>query len=155
MAGAHEAVFAQLEPLLLEARRLQWWSVVSASLTLRAAAHEDRRHWAAAHADARESLRTAWLVLDSWNMALALWSLIRPLARNRQPKAAQQLAGFTSKFWAQRFGPVHATYGLALRRARRLAEAQMGGAASDEAFAAGESMTAAQAVAVALAGTAP
>ena len=139
-ARQYQSVLRQITPVIDEARQMQAWHTVAQCLNLRGLAHERTRHWPEACADLAAALHTAWLSLDTWDMARAMGSLMRPLARNGQPLQAVQLAGFISTFWVQRFSPLHRQQVLGLRRVRRLAAVQMGQTASDAGYAAGQQM---------------
>ncbi len=80
-------------------------------------------------------------------LAYALWNLARPLARLRQPLAAVRLMAFAARLWAERFAPLGAADRRYVARVRALARAQAGAAAVDAAWAEGERMALADAVA--------
>ena len=153
-AGRFDELCQQVGPLADDARRRQSWHMVSQCLSLRGAAHLRMHRRDAARDDLREAIRVAWLTLDGWNAALALWTLPQALAHLRQPELAQQLAGFIGSFWVQRFSPLNGNYEQALRRTRRVAAAQIDARASATAFEAGSRLSLAEAVTLALA-TAP
>jgi len=153
-ARRHREACEQVGPVIDDARRMQSWHMAALCLTLRGAANVEMRCWSAACADSLESLSVAWLALDSWNAALAIWNLLHPLARTGRPALAQQLAGFIGTFWVQRFSPLFGSHEQALRRVRRLAKVQVGAQASAAAFAAGQQLSLAEAVALAQAAAA-
>jgi predicted ATPase len=148
-ANLHEEAIRQVGALAAEAERLQSWLVMAQCLNVRGACHIALRRWPEACRDIGSSLQVAARALDTWNTALALWTLLQPLAQAGQTAAAQQLAGFISGFWAQRFGPLFPAYQSYLRRTRRLAAVTIGQSAAAAAFATGQGLTLAQAVALA------
>jgi hypothetical protein len=85
-----------------------------------------------------------------WNVTLALVNLPLPLVGTGQPVQALQLAGFATDFVVQRFGALPPDAVRELRRMRRLARHQVGGAACNAALAAGQQLTLAEAVGLAL-----
>lgn len=135
--------------LAADAQRLHSGLIRAQCLNVRGACHIGLRRWADASRDIGESLQVAAQALDHWNAALAIWTLLQPLAHAGQPEAAQRLAGFISEFWTQRFGPLFPAYQSHLRRCRRLATVTVGRQAATAAFAAGQVMTLAEAVALA------
>lgn len=151
-ARHYEGVLAQIDPVIAEARQMQAWHTLAQALNLRGLALERLRRWPEACQDLAEALRIAWQSLDTWDMARAMGSLMRPLARDHQPERAVELAGFISVFWVQRFSPLHRQQVLGLRRVRRLAAAHIGTAASDAGYARGQQMSLAQAIRIGLPG---
>lgn len=121
---------------------------LDAAYTL-AMAHESRRDWAAAVAAARQALRIAHARQHLHARALALQLFARPLARLRQPEQALQLAAFAARYWERHLGALGAREARALALVRRLAAAQLGRERAATAWASGQTLGLAQALAIA------
>ncbi|MEO6276462.1 NB-ARC domain-containing protein [Roseateles sp.] len=150
-ARNYEAMRAEIEPVIDEARRLQAWMRLSASLNVHGGALMGLRRWAEAAADTAASLRMAWQLLAPLEMAAAMSNLPYLLLRSGKPEEAVQMAGFFSVYWPARFGPLWAEDEAELRRVQRIARRVLGAARSRACFEQGKSLTPAQGVALALA----
>lgn len=114
-----------------------------------ALAHASRRDWALALTAARQALRIAHGRQHLHARALALQLFARPLARLRQPEQALQLAAFAAQYWERHLGALGAREARALARVRRLAAAQLGRERAASAWASGQTLGLAQALAMA------
>ncbi len=142
---------SEIEPVVDEARRLQAWVRLAASLNVRAEAHKQLRHWQAAADDLRSGLQVAWESLATIEAAYLMSNLPYALLRTGLTAPALTLAGFFIAHWQQRFGaPLASTSQRDMATVRRVGRRLLGPAACAAALAAGAQMSAAQAVALAL-----
>jgi predicted ATPase len=136
-----------IEPVVNEARHLQAWVRLAASLNVRAEAYQQLRRWQAAADDLRTGLQVAFEALATIEAAYLMSNLPYVLLRIGQTLPALTLAGFFITHWQPHFG---ALKGISTERARRLGLRLLGPDACNAALAAGAQLSAAQAVALAL-----
>lgn len=114
-----------------------------------AMAHEARRDWAAALAASQQALRIAHARQHLHARALTFQLFPRPLARLRMPERALRLAAFAEQYWQCHLGALGTREARALARLRRLAGAQLGHAAAAAAWTSGQTLSLAEALALA------
>ncbi|MEQ1685603.1 MAG: hypothetical protein ABL916_18310 [Burkholderiaceae bacterium] len=153
-AKRHDASLQRLAPIIASARELHDWRRLSQSLNVKGNAHSELQDWQQAVADYRECIRVAWASMASFDLAHGLWNLPRALAHLQEPENAARLAAFAAAFWCSRFGELTAGDRHDLRRVRRLAACQIGGARVEALWAEGGQLSLSQAVALSL-GPAP
>jgi tetratricopeptide (TPR) repeat protein len=147
----HRLMLAEINPVVDEARKLQIWVRLAASLNVRAEALKQLRRWPDAADDLRSALQVAWQALAVFEAAYVLSSLPYLMVRTGQAERGMVLAGFFGAHWQQRFGPLLAgSAHKELARVQRLARRVLGAAACSEALAAGARLSGADAVALAL-----
>lgn len=111
-------------------------------------AHARRWHEAVQHCRAQLVLATRQY--SRFMQVLALWNLAKPLARCRRAEDAARLMAFSAHAWERHFAPLTGADRHFAARLRRLVEAQLGRPRVAELWAAGERLTLAEAVALAL-----
>ncbi|WP_457354002.1 ATP-binding protein [Roseateles sp. P5_D6] len=111
--------------------------------------HEARRDWPAMLAAARQALRIAHGRQHLHARALTLQLFPRPLARLRHPEQALQLAAFAEQYWQRHLGALGSREARALARVRRLAGAQLSRDGAKLAWASGQTLSLAEALALA------
>ncbi|MCW5612241.1 MAG: hypothetical protein KIS83_16430 [Rubrivivax sp.] len=125
-----------------------WVGLIDSTLSL-AAQLAQRRRWNESLDAGRRCVAVAWARQHAHGLAYALWNLARPLTRTGQPLAAARLMAFAARLWAERFAPLSGAHLRHVARVRALAVAQAGRSAVDLAWAEGERMSLADAVALA------
>jgi tetratricopeptide (TPR) repeat protein len=149
-AGRNANALQLLARLDDSARALQDWRRLSQSANVGGNALSELRRWGEAADALRQALRLAWRVMSAYELAYPLWNLPRALAHLRQPETALQLAAFAAGYWVRGFGPLTAGDQRDLLRVRRLAARQISAPRIQAAWAAGATLTLAEAVALAL-----
>jgi predicted ATPase len=148
----HDLMLAEADQVVAEARQLQVWVRLAAGLHIRAGALRLLRRWPEAADSQRAALQVAWQALAAFEVAYMAMNLPRLILRTGHPVPALTLIGFCRAHWQQRFGPWLETNATReLPRVERLCRRLVGAAACAEALAAGERLSAPQAVALALA----
>ncbi|HSW08323.1 ATP-binding protein [Aquabacterium sp.] len=147
----YQAMWAEIDPVVEEARQLQAWLRLAASLNVRGGAQRGLRRWSEAAADMRASMQLAWQALAPRHLAAVLTTLPYAMLRIGQAELGVRLAGFISVYWPPRFGPLPQRDVNELRRVQRLAQHVMGPARSAAAYAAGQRLSVAEVVAQVLA----
>jgi len=138
----------RLEAVCNNAREQDDWQQLSSALNVQgntlAALHEWPRAWRAY----RDCVEMAWAAVEPLSLAYGLWNAPRALAHLRRAADAGRMMGFAAMYWRSHFGPLTDDDQLDLRRVRRLVAVQIGPAATTAAFAEGERLSLADAVAL-------
>lgn len=90
----------------------------------------------------------AWQRWHRHGLAFALWNPPLALAHLRRPELAARLMAFAGRHWATQFGPLSRFDRRALRRVRRLVQAQVGAARTQALWLEGEALSLGEAVAM-------
>ncbi|NRF68378.1 NACHT domain-containing protein [Aquincola sp. S2] len=125
------------------------------AINLQGVLHAELRQWPDALRAYRRCAQAAWALHNHYWLAYALWNHGRNLARLRRPETAALLMAFSQRFWATHFGTIDRDDLRYVRRVRRLAECQLGRAATAIAWQRGEALTLPQAIGLALAESEP
>lgn len=149
-AGEPQRALELVEAVLDSARHLGDAHRERQALNVQGNALVALRRWREAADALRQCVRQSWQASASHDLAYGLWNLPRPLAHLRQPEPALRLMAFAAAFWSGHFGALSAEDRLDLRRIRRLAGRGLTPSRVEALWHAGEQMSLADAVTLAL-----
>lgn len=150
--GLHAQALASFTACEAAARAEGDWVGIIDS-TLGAATALDRlRRWAdAVHAN-RECIRVSWRRHHAHGLAYALWNIAHPMLRDGRAESALRLMAFAATYWSQHMGPLREDDRRDMGRIQRLARHCLPAPIVVACWEEGGQLTAADAVALALAG---
>ncbi|MFY7856963.1 MAG: ATP-binding protein [Rubrivivax sp.] len=146
--GRLDEALTCLERCEREARDSDDWLGQIDSLLSLSTVHASRRHWDLALEFDRRCVALAWQRWHRHGLAFALWNPPLALAHLRRPELAALLMAFAGRHWATQFGPLSRFDRRALRRVRRLVQAQVGAARTQALWLEGEALSLGEAVAM-------
>lgn len=98
----------------------------------------------------QECIRENRALGNNYIVAFALWNIIEPFAHSGQTEVAAQLMGFILRYWVEQYGPLDEADDVYCEEIRTLVTAELGTEQITALYRAGERLTLAQAVALAL-----
>lgn len=150
--GLHEQALASFMACGAAARAEGDWVGIIDS-TLGAATALDRlRRWADAVEANRECIRVSWRRHHAHGLAYALWNIAHPMLRSGRAESALRLMAFAAVYWSQHMGPLREDDRRDMGRIQRLARRCLPPPVVAVHWDEGSRLTAADAVALALAG---